>query len=142
MHHELSGSTIGTPIHLVDGYSLHLILIYILQYNLTCTSETCPPHLFAQSIITLHNPNLKLDLNSVSPLHPPLHLRPHRPTGSSILYLYRPLGLTVPHQPLPPIPSPHHLLSAGNHSTSPPPPFFQIINLVHVPKPHHHPSQK
>jgi hypothetical protein len=124
--------------------SLHFIPNYILHSKLTCTSETCPPHLFhAQSTITLHNPNLIV--NSVSPLHPHLHLRPHRPTGTSILYLCQRQELTVPLLPLPPIPpipSPHHLLSAGNHSTSPLPPFSQIINLGHVPKPHHHPSQR
>jgi hypothetical protein len=129
-----------TPVHPVDSDSLHLIPNYTLHYNLTCTSETCPPHLFhAPPIITLHNPNLNLD--SLSPLHPHLHLRPHRPTETSILYLYQRQELTVlllPLPPIPPIPSPHHLLSAGNHSTSPLPPFFQIINLEPVPKPLHH----
>jgi hypothetical protein len=129
-----------TAVYPSESDSLHLMPNYILQNTLT-TSETCPPHRFhALSITTRHNPNLAL--NSVSPLHLHLHLRPQHPTGTSILYLYRPLGLTVPHQLLPPVPSPQHLLSAGNHSTSPPPPFSQRINLGHVPKPHHHPSQR
>jgi len=113
--------------------SLHIIPNYILQYNLTCTSETCPPHRFhAPSIITRHNfdPNL----NSVSPLRQHQHQHPHHP----ILYLYQIPELIVLYLPLP---SPRHLLSAGNHSTSPPPLLLLNLNLVHVPKPLHHPQQ-